>query len=103
MPETTDRRPEATDAADAETLAMRSLNDHLRRTFAGGRVVMTQGVNALADQTIHRVLKAIRDFDDFTEDNDPYGTHEFGMIDIDGVKWSHFFGQFCSFAKVYVV
>ena len=71
---------------DTHILAIRDLNDRLRQTFEGGRVVMTQGVNGLADETIARVFKAVRDFEDFTEDNDPYGTHEFGMFDVDGER-----------------
>ncbi len=86
MSETPDRFPETSDVLDAETLAIRSLNDQLRSSFSGGRVVMTQGVNALADATIANVLRAVRGFDDFSEDNDPYGTHEFGMLEIEGER-----------------
>ncbi len=86
MPETPDQFPESDEDLDAETLAIRTLNDHLRQTFSGGRVVMTQGVQALTDDIISRVFKAVRDFDDFTEANDPYKTHEFGMFDLDGQR-----------------
>lgn len=86
MPETPDQFSETTDDTEAQTLAIRTLNDHLRRTFSGGRVVMTQGVQALADDTIARVFKAVQEFDSFTEDNDPYKTHEFGMFDLDGQR-----------------
>jgi len=47
---------------------------------------MTQGVNALADDTLAKVLRTVNTFDDFTEDNDPYGTHEFGMFDVDDAR-----------------
>ena len=67
-----------------ETAAIRDLNDKLRQSFEGGQVLMTQGVNALAGNTLAQVLLAIRDFDDFTEDNDPYGTHEFGSVQVAG-------------------
>lgn len=83
MPEIPDPHSEAIDHLDPETWVIRDLNDQLRQNFEGGRVVMTQGVQALADKTIVRVFKAVRDFDDFTEDNDPYKTHEFGMLDVD--------------------
>lgn len=86
MTETPDRLPETDDQLDPDTLAIRTANDQLRTSFSGGRVMMTQGVNALADATIAKVLRAVRDFDDFSEDNDPYGTHEFGMLDIDGER-----------------
>lgn len=67
-----------------ETTAIRELNDKLRQSFEGGQVLMTQGVSALAGNTLAQVLLAIRDFDDFTEENDPYGTHEFGSVQIAG-------------------
>ena len=87
MPETPDHFDETADNLDAETLAIRTLNDHLRQTFSGGRVVMTQGVQALTDETIARLFKAVQEFDGFNEDNDPYQTHEFGMFDLDGHRF----------------
>lgn len=86
MPQTPDHFPERDEDLDAETLAIRTLNDHLRHNFEGGRVVMTQGVQALTNETIACVFKAVREFDDFTPDNDPYQTHEFGMFDLDGQR-----------------
>lgn len=83
MSETPDKFPAEREDTDAEKAAIRTLNDNLRRRLEGGRVMMTQGVNALADDTLHRVLQAVQTFDDFTEDNDPYQTHEFGMIEVD--------------------
>lgn len=71
------------DTEDAAIIA--ALNDQLRTTFAGGRVLMTRGVQALADETIARVLKAVRKFDDFTEDNDPWGLHDCAFVEVDGV------------------
>ena len=87
MPETRDQFPERDEQPDAETLAVRTLNDRLRQTFSGGRVVMTRGVQALSDETIARVFKTVREFDDFTPDNDPCQTHEFGMFDLDGERF----------------
>lgn len=84
MPKTPDQFHETEEDLDAQVLAIRRLNDQLRQTFEGGQVLMTQGVQGLADKTIARVFEAVRDFDDFTPDNDPYGTHEFGMMNVDG-------------------
>lgn len=86
MPETPDHFDEPTEDTEAQTVAIRQLNDYLRMTFSGGRVVMTQGVQALSMDVTSKVIDTIRAFDSFTEDNDPYGTHEFGMFDIDGQK-----------------
>lgn len=86
MPETPDRFDEETEHLDAHTLAIRRLNDQFRQTFTGGRVLMTPGVNGLDPYTVARVIGAVRSFDDFNEDNDPYHTHEFGMVEVDGHK-----------------
>jgi hypothetical protein len=63
------------------------LNDGLRRTFARGKVVMTEGVAALPEQTLAQVLERVRHFDDFTPDNDPRGEHDFGNFEIAGVTY----------------
>ena len=33
------------------------------------------------------ILEAIRTFDTFTEDNDPYGEHDFGSVEVSGDKF----------------
>ena len=68
------------------TAAIRDLNDRFRTTLTGGRVLMTAGVAALEAETTARVLTAVRTFQAFTEDNDPWGEHDFGAIDVDGNK-----------------
>ena len=66
---------------------IRVLNDNFRSTFVGGRVVMTQGVNALPLDTQARVLLAVRSFTNFTKDNDPHGEHDFGNFEVEGEKY----------------
>lgn len=63
---------------------IRDLNDRFRQTFEGGQIVLTRGFRALPNALVIRACQAIQNFDDFGEDNDPYGTHEFGSIEIDG-------------------
>jgi uncharacterized protein DUF3768 len=63
------------------------LNDGLRRTFAGGRVVMTQGVASLPEETQTQVLERVRHFDDFNAENDPHGEHDFGSFEVAGVSY----------------
>lgn len=58
-----------------------ALNDALRQTFTTGRVLLTQSVAALPEATQAEVIEAVRRFDQFTEENDPYGEHDFGAID----------------------
>ena len=63
---------------------IRALNDALRSTFVGGRVLTTSGVSALGPETVAVVLDRVRAFADFTEDNDPNGEHDFGAFEIGG-------------------
>jgi hypothetical protein len=63
------------------------LNDGLRRTFARGKVVMTQGVASLPEATLTTVLERVRHFDEFTSENDPHGEHDFGNFDVAGVTY----------------
>ena len=48
--------------------------------------MMTQGVATLSQEMQARIVSAIQDFEDFNADNDPYGTHEFGAVDVAGEK-----------------
>src|SRR5262249_19965309 len=78
------------DDSEEEIMArdrIRDLNDTLRQTFAGGRGVMTDGVNALSDDDKATVLRKGRTFENFTTDNDPHGEHDFGNFEHDGVQY----------------
>jgi len=59
---------------------IRALNDALRTTLTGGRVMFTRGVAALGQEAQRQIIEALRRYDDFDADNDPYGEHDFGMI-----------------------
>jgi hypothetical protein len=61
-----------------------NLNDVLRQTFQGGKIMKTASVAALAPDTQARVLQAMRMFSDFNEDNDPHGEHDCALFDVDG-------------------
>ena len=58
--------------------AIASLNDAFRKR---GAAMLTPGVQALED--VAGLLAAVVSFDIFTEDNDPYGEHDFGSV-----QWS---------------
>lgn len=62
-------------------------NDECRRTFDPRlvRVVMTQGVACSPDQVA--IIKAVQSFDQFNEDNDPYGEHDFGSVVVQGITY----------------
>ena len=65
---------------------VRAQNDYLRVHRAGGNVMLTSGLRSLGSAFIAKTIAAIRSFDAFTKDNDPYGEHDFGAIEIEGVK-----------------
>jgi hypothetical protein len=64
--------------------AIRDLNDAFRRTFAGGKVVMTASVAELPDMVRANALLEVSRFDAFTTDNDPHGEHDFGSVALCG-------------------
>jgi Protein of unknown function (DUF3768) len=66
---------------------VRELNDALRTTFEGGRVLITAGVGALSPILACEALQKVRTFNDFTPDNDPYGEHDFGGFELAGRKF----------------
>ena len=66
---------------------IRELNDDFRRTFVGGVVLITAGVEAMPDEQRRSLLAKVRAFDTFTEDNDPHGEHDFGAVDDGGVRF----------------
>lgn len=64
------------------------LNDQLRSEVAllaqlpkvPGTVLMTQGISCHSYEQLSDLCRSIREFDSFTEDNDPYGEHDFGSL-----------------------
>jgi hypothetical protein len=66
---------------------IRSLNDAFRRTFAGGKVMMTSGVDELPDCVKAEALRQVATFSGFTPDNDPHGEHDFGSFTLVGRKF----------------
>lgn len=69
------------------TARIRELNDAFRKTFAGGKVMLSAGVNALPEETKSAVLAKVRTFDAFTSDNDPHGEHDFVSFEHEGVRY----------------
>ena len=60
-------------------------NDMFRTSFGKceglkGQIVQTQGVAALGPIAGMIIAAKIMQYDSFTEDNDPYGEHDFGSV-----------------------
>ena len=65
---------------------IRTLNDALRQTRTGGRVVLTRGVITLGPEQASAIVNAVAAYSDFGPDNDPYGEHDFGALDVAGQR-----------------
>jgi Protein of unknown function (DUF3768) len=77
---------DAAKTPNAETLAIRAINDTFRRTFQGGRLMLTAGIIDLGLEAQRAILMKVGAFDAFSGDNDPYSEHDFGAIDHAGDK-----------------
>ena len=65
---------------------IRELNDAFRTSLSGGRVMMTAGIDALDSNVKAVIISKVATFGDFTADNDPHGEHDFGAIEVAGLK-----------------
>lgn len=80
-----------------KTQTIRYLNDRFRHaipsaTDVPGRVMLTQGIQALCDTEAEPALylgdlfKLVRAYDDFDTGNDPRGEHDFGAFEFRSEK-----------------
>ena len=74
------------DAALIKTARIRELNDQLRGKGIGGRIVITRGIEALGADGVRQVLSAVAGFDDFSEENDPWGEHDCAILTVAGLR-----------------
>jgi hypothetical protein len=72
------------DVSPIKAARIRELNDQLRQKAIGGRIVITPGIQALGADDLRAVLLAVAWFDDFSEDNDPWGEHDCAILTVDG-------------------
>ena len=49
-------------------------------------MVITAGLQQKGEDYLAKVKSAVSGFDQFTEDNDPHGEHDFGAFTINGEK-----------------
>lgn len=74
-------------ARSINTEKIRALNDAFRTTLTGGKVLLTAGVNALPSEVKATVIRRVRTFSEFNEENDPHGEHDFGNFSLVGQKF----------------
>lgn len=69
---------------------VRELNDAMRIDGPAGagpnRWVFTRGALHLGADTVAAIVQSVRSFDAFDEDNDPHGEHDFGVVELAGVR-----------------
>ena len=66
---------------------VRELNDRFRsQGLRNGSVLLTIGIQERGGAFAVAAVKAVRAFDDFGEDNDPWGEHDFGAVEVEGEK-----------------
>lgn len=73
-------QPLRVSAANERKNRIAMLNDHFRMTGIGGKTVMTRGIANLGEEMVANVINAMREYSDWSPDNDPYGQHDFGVI-----------------------
>ena len=71
-----------TGMAPAERI--RDLNDELRTTGIGGKTYLTRGMWAQGSDFVAHAVSAVRAFNAFTNDNDPWQEHDCASLDVDG-------------------
>ncbi|WP_300394160.1 DUF3768 domain-containing protein [Henriciella sp.] len=69
------------------TARIRALNDQFRVHGEGrGSIALTSGIQALGELSVIKILIAVRDFEAFDADNDPWNEHDFGALDVEGQR-----------------
>lgn len=83
----TDMQTETTASDPARAAEIAARNDALRCDRLGGHVVMTAAVAALPPDTLNAAMLAMRRFEAFTPECDPYGEHDFGAFEHAGERF----------------
>lgn len=83
-------------------------NDDFRSGFArgNGKISLSLGVQALNLEKQVELLGKVRAYNKFNADNDPYGEHDFGSVNLDGDlyfwKIDYYNPDMCTFCDPYV-
>ena len=67
-----------------DTDKIRQLNDILRTTFTGGRVLTTIGIRSKPVEDVSRILYKVQHFSDFNKNNNVYAERDFGKFAFKG-------------------
>ena len=84
---------ERSPVSDEKAKKIAEMNDRFRLNFdvpcfgpraVPGHIVAPRGIAALPPGMQISIWEEVADFDDFTEDDDPHGEHDFGAFDMAG-------------------
>ena len=84
--ETVTEWPDDDDDPGSRRSEIQLLNDALRQWGKGGQVMKSCGVAALPEDVWAEVFVAVRLFEEFDENNDPHGEHDFGQVTVGAVR-----------------
>lgn len=66
--------------------AIARLNDAFRKELSKGIPMLSHGIQMNTMENIKKIISIVRNFNDFNEDNNPYGERDFGAFDFKGRK-----------------
>lgn len=69
-----------------KTEMIRILNNKFRRSFIGGKIMLSLGIRTKPAEEVAEILERVRTFNNFTPDNDPYSESDMGSFDCKGDK-----------------
>lgn len=73
--------------AEPPNSRIRELNDRFRTHGQGrGSIMVTSGIQEKGAEFVLAAVEAVRAFDNFSQDNDPWGEHDFGAVELEGEK-----------------
>ncbi len=87
IPTQAEELEELDDAQTPSPERIRALNDELRTTgFTGGKTYVTRGMWAKGSDFVAKACAAVKAFDAFDQDNDPWGEHDCAILDVEGQR-----------------
>ena len=73
---------------EKQSAIIAQINDHFRRGDNSlGHWTLEASVEAMPQDKKQALIQAVRNYDNFTQDNDPYGEHDFGIIHQEGTEY----------------
>ena len=67
-----------------DSIKIAALNDAFRANMKDGRLFITAGLVGRPD--LEQILAKVRSFDQFNEDNNPFGERDFGALEHEGER-----------------